>query len=128
MDESVRFFVGHSCEAHCRATDMPAGHDENAVEFYSARWNASSNTMCALPRLSKVRLADFSHARDLDSIFSVVWTWTGGYDRTAVSAHGTKLGTVGLGLEVFAMSFSAVAFNGNELFAEIKRYNVSIED
>ena len=72
MDDTVRFFVGNSYKARRHATDFPAGNDANVVEFDSARCDASSIKRCAFPRLSKVGVGDFSQARDLDSVFSVV--------------------------------------------------------
>ena len=119
LEDPVRVFVGFSCAAHRRATDVLAGEDAGAVEFASGRWDASNNKFCAVPEATRCSVGEYSHERDCNSVFSLSWVWTGGYDGRAVSLHGKKTGYVRVGR--IALKLPSVTFRGNDLCAQVDR-------
>ena len=118
-NDPVRVFVVFSCAAHRRATDVLAAGDAGtgAVEFASGRWDASNNRFCAVPEATRCSVGDYTEGRDWDSVFSLSWVWTGGYDGRAVSAHGRKTGHIRLGR--VALKLPTVTFRGNGLCARV---------
>ena len=110
----IRVIFGTSC-----TPDLPAQEDSDGnctartVSFSSRKWDNSNNRLCDTPELGIGGVGDISRARDLTSTFSISWSWTGGFDGTAVAAHSRKTESVRLG-EV-TLRFPCVMFRGNEL-------------
>ena len=119
VDDPVRVFIGRSCTARRRAREV-SEEKAYAVEFNSAKWDDSNNKLCAEPKWSEEYVGDYKHARDWESVFSLGWTWKGGYDGRAVSEHGKRMGTVRLGN--LALTLPAVSFRGNDLCKKVDKY------
>ena len=118
MAKPLRVFVGTSCVAAVPSAGGVSGPPANVVEFASAQWDMSNNTLMSRPVSRTSRRGEYTTTRAWESVFRLSWTWTGGYEGRAVSpytksTHNTRLGEVKL-------TIPYVVFRGNETCGEVR--------
>ena len=119
MTKPLRVFVGNSCVGSSHAGGEEEFGQGKAVEYATGQWNISNNTLVSVPTDNMCRVGEYNHARDWNSLFTLSWAWTGGYEGKAVSAHGKRAGNVRLG-EV-TLTLPLVTFRGKDTCRDLRK-------
>ena len=117
MTKPLRVFVGRSCVGSSTGDEANRGEEVPVVEFPNARWDSSNNTLATAPIAKRCCVGDYIEESDWNSVFTLSWRWTGGYDGRAVSAHGKKSGNVREGS--ITLDMPVVSFRGIETCSKV---------